>query len=332
MRLLLPRARTPTCTAASTRWPQEATELFEGARERIAAFVGGETATTIFTRNATEAINLVAYSWGREHVGEGDEVLITHMEHHSNIVPWQLLCQERGREAALPVGVRRGRSSSLDELDAVLAERPREARVASPTSRTCSARSTRSPRSPRRRAPPGAVSVIDGSQAVPQMPVDVRAIGADFYAWTGHKALGPDRASACCTAGASCWRRCGPFLGGGDMIAHVGFDTLDLERAAVEVRGRHLADRRGGGPRRRDRLPGGARHGRTCARTSATSPPTRSSAWPRSRACASSARPTPTAAAAWCPSSSRASTPTTSPSSATARASASAPATTAPSR
>jgi cysteine desulfurase / selenocysteine lyase len=70
------------------RLAQEATDLFEGARERVAAFAGGETATTIFTRNATEAINLVAYAWGREHVGVGDVVLITQMEHHSNIVPW----------------------------------------------------------------------------------------------------------------------------------------------------------------------------------------------------------------------------------------------------
>ena len=86
---------------------QEATDLFEGARERIAAFAGGETATTIFTRNATEAINLVAYAWGREHVGEGDEVLITHMEHHSNIVPVAAALPGARREAALPAGVRR---------------------------------------------------------------------------------------------------------------------------------------------------------------------------------------------------------------------------------
>src|SRR5688500_2067425 len=75
---------------------QEATDLFEGARERVAAFAGGETAATIFTRNATEAINLVAYAWGAQNLREGDEVLITHMEHHSNIVPWQLLCQRQG--------------------------------------------------------------------------------------------------------------------------------------------------------------------------------------------------------------------------------------------
>ena len=110
---------------------QEATELFEGARERIAAFAGGETDTTIFTRNATEAINLVAYSWGREHVGEGDEVLITHMEHHSNIVPWQLLCQETGAKLRY-LSVSEDGQLSLDELDAILAEGKREARVGRP--------------------------------------------------------------------------------------------------------------------------------------------------------------------------------------------------------
>jgi cysteine desulfurase/selenocysteine lyase len=95
---------------------REATDLFEGARERVAAFTGWETATTIFTKNATEAINLVAYSWGREHVGQDDEVLITHMEHHSNIVPWQLLCQERGAKLRY-LSVSDEGTLSLDELD-----------------------------------------------------------------------------------------------------------------------------------------------------------------------------------------------------------------------
>ena len=79
---------------------RESTDAFESARVRIADFVGWDPACSIFTRNATEAINLVAYSWGRENVGEGDEVLITEMEHHSNIVPWQLLCEARARSCA----------------------------------------------------------------------------------------------------------------------------------------------------------------------------------------------------------------------------------------
>src|SRR3954453_3264776 len=77
---------------------QEATDLFEGARERIAAFVGGETQTTIFPRNATEALNLVARTWGADNIGPGDAILVTEMEHHSNLVPWQMLCQEKGAQ------------------------------------------------------------------------------------------------------------------------------------------------------------------------------------------------------------------------------------------
>ena len=201
---------------------QEATELFEGARERIAAFAGGETATTIFTRNATEALNLVAYAWGREHVGEGDEVLITHMEHHSNIVPWQLLCQERGAKLRY-LGVSDDGELSLDQLDEVLAEgRVRLVSVA----HVSNVLGTINPVAEivRRAAAAGATTLIDGSQAVPQMPVDVGEIDSDFYAWTGHKALGPTG------IGVLHGRRelletMGPFLGGGDMIATVGFDT-----------------------------------------------------------------------------------------------------------
>ena len=201
---------------------QEATDLFEGARERIAAFAGGETATTIFTRNATEALNLVAYAWGREHVGEGDEVLITHMEHHSNIVPWQLLCQERGAKLRY-LGVSDDGELSLDQLDEVLAEGRVKLVSVAHVSNVLGTINPVAEIVARARAA-GAVSVIDASQAVPQMPVDVGAIGADFYAWTGHKALGPTG------IGVLHGRRellesMRPFLGGGDMIANVEFET-----------------------------------------------------------------------------------------------------------
>jgi len=201
---------------------QEATDLFEGARERIAAFAGGETETTIFTRNATEALNLVAYAWGREHVGDGDEVLITHMEHHSNIVPWQLLCQERGAKLRY-LGVSEEGELSLDELDEVLAGGKVKLVSVAHISNVLGTINPVAEIAARARAA-GAVSVIDASQAVPQMPVDVGAIGADFYAWTGHKALGPTG------IGVLHGRRellesMRPFLGGGDMIANVEFET-----------------------------------------------------------------------------------------------------------
>ena len=196
---------------------RESTDQFEAARRRIASFVNWDPATSIFTRNATEAINLVAYAWGREHVGEGDEVLITEMEHHSNIVPWQMLCEETGAKLRY-LTLTDGFELSLDELNSVLAEgRVKLIGVA----HVSNVLGTINPVAEivRRARAAGAVVVVDGSQAVPQMPVDLTEIDADFYAWTGHKALGP-------TIGLLHGRRellsqMRPFLGGGHMISRV---------------------------------------------------------------------------------------------------------------
>ena len=201
---------------------REATDQFEGARERVANFVGWETAATIFTKNATEAINLVAYSWGRENVDEGDEVLISHMEHHSNIVPWQLLCQERGAGLRY-LSVSESGELSLDELDSVLAEGRVKLVAVAHVSNVLGTLNPVAEIVARARAA-GAATLIDGSQATPQFPLDLREVEADFYAWTGHKALGPTG------IGVLHGRRellesMRPFLGGGDMIAKVDFDT-----------------------------------------------------------------------------------------------------------
>ncbi len=201
---------------------QEATDLFEGARERIAAFVGGQTDTTIFTKNATEAINLVAYTWGRQNVGRGDEVLITQMEHHSNIVAWQLLCQATGAKLRYLHVSEDGRLS-LDELDEVLGEGRVKLVAVAHVSNVLGTFNPIAEIAARARAA-GAVTLVDGSQAVPQMPVDVAAIDADFYVWTGHKALGPTG------VGVLHGRRellaeMPPFLGGGDMISTVGLES-----------------------------------------------------------------------------------------------------------
>jgi cysteine desulfurase / selenocysteine lyase len=201
---------------------QEATDLFESARARVAAFNGWETATTIFTRNATEAINLVAYAWGREHVGPGDVVLITQMEHHSNIVPWQLLCQEVGAELRY-LDVSDEGKLSLDQLDSELSSGRVRLVGFAHISNVLGTINPVAEIAARVRAA-GAVSLVDGSQGVPQLPVDVGAVGADFYAWTGHKALGPTG------IGVLHGRReileaMRPFLGGGDMITSVDFQT-----------------------------------------------------------------------------------------------------------
>src|SRR3954471_24441740 len=200
----------------------ESTEAFEGARTRIAAFTGADPITTIFTANATAAINLVAYAWGREHVGRGDVVLLTELEHHSNIVPWQLLAEEVGAEIRYLHVSRDDGTLSLDELDRELADGRVRLAAFAHVSNVLGTINPVAEMVARARAA-GAVTVIDGSQGVPQLPVDVGAIGADFYAWTGHKAVGPTG------IGVLHGRReileaMRPFLGGGDMIRTVDFD------------------------------------------------------------------------------------------------------------
>jgi cysteine desulfurase/selenocysteine lyase len=196
----------------------EATDEFEGARERIARWLGSTVEETIFTANATASINLVAYTWGRQHVGAGDLVVVTELEHHSNIVPWQILCNEVGAEIAY-VRVLDDGQLDLDSLDALLARAPKLVCFA----HVSNVLGTINPVAEitRRAHAAGAVVLIDGAQAVPQLPVDLRAIDADFYAWTGHKVYGPTG------IGVLHGRRelleaMPPFMGGGHMIKTVG--------------------------------------------------------------------------------------------------------------
>ena len=197
---------------------EEATSLFEGARTRVAAFAGGEDPTTIFTANATEAINLVAYAWGREHVHRGDVVLITQMEHHSNIVPWQLLAQETGAELRYLEVLDDG-TLSLDQLDEELASGRVKLAAFAHVSNVLGTINPVAEIAARVRAA-GAVSLVDGAQGVPQLPVDVHAIDADFYAWTGHKALGPTGIGVL-HGRRELLERMRPFIGGGHMIKSV---------------------------------------------------------------------------------------------------------------
>jgi cysteine desulfurase / selenocysteine lyase len=197
---------------------QEADAAFEGARARIAAFVGTQPETTIFTKNVTEAINLVAYAWGRTNIAAGDAVLITQMEHHANIVPWQLLCRERGAELRYLHVDAHGQLAPA-QLDSELARGDVKLVAFAHVSNVLGTINPVAEMTAKIRAA-GAVSLVDGAQAVPQMPVDVAALGADFYAWTGHKALGPTG------VGVLHGRRelltsMPPFLTGGDMIASV---------------------------------------------------------------------------------------------------------------
>ena len=201
---------------------QEADAAFEGARARIAAFAGAKRQATIFTKNTTEAINLVAYSWGRANVGPGDAVLITQMEHHANIVPWQVLCRERGANLRY-LDVDEQGELSLDALDAELARGDVRLVAFAHVSNVLGTINPVAEMLARARAA-GARTLIDGAQAIPHMAVDVDALDADFYAWSGHKALGP-------TGIGVLHGRCElleempPFLTGGDMIASVDFQS-----------------------------------------------------------------------------------------------------------
>ncbi len=237
---------------------RDADAAYDEARQRVAAFVGAQPQSTVFTKNVTEAINLVAYAWGRgqtgdaengkteradrtraqparvdagagEHdarrrpnVGPGDAILITQLEHHANIVPWQVLCRERGATLRYLEIDARG-ELSLKQLDSELARGDVRLVAFSHVSNVLGTIVPVAEMVARIRAA-GAVSLIDGAQAVPHMPVDVGAIGADFYAWTGHKALGPTGIGVL-HGRVELLEQMDPFLTGGDMISSVDFQS-----------------------------------------------------------------------------------------------------------
>jgi len=199
----------------------EATDLYEHGRGRAAALVGGDPRTTVFVRNATEAINLVAYSWGRMQLKPGDVVAVTDMEHHSNLVPWQLACEATGAQLRY-VPVDDDGRLVLSELDALLATG--DVRMVAVV-HISNVLGTINPIADiaRRAHSAGALVLVDGAQAVPQIPVDIGELGCDFYAWTGHKAYGPTG------IGVLHGRRelleaMPPFLAGGHMISRVERD------------------------------------------------------------------------------------------------------------
>lgn len=199
---------------------READAAFDAARETVAAFVGSTARETIFTGSVTQSINLVAHSWGRTNVGAGDEVVITHMEHHANLVPWQQLCIAQGATLRYLELDEQGRIR-LEQLDEFLAG-GRVKLVA--LAHVSNVLGTINPIAEvvRRAHDAGALVLVDGAQAVPQMPVDIAALDADFYGWTGHKLYGPTGIGVLhvrreLLAGMP------PFLTGGDMIRIVDF-------------------------------------------------------------------------------------------------------------
>ena len=200
---------------------ERATQAYEAARSRIRRFLNAaEDREIVFVRGTTEAINLVAQTYGRRMVGPGDEILITALEHHSNIVPWQMLCEEKG--AALRVApIDDAGEVDVDAYERLLGPRTRLVAIAHcsnalgtvlPIGRMIEAAHRQ-----------GVPVLVDGAQAMAHVPVDVQALGCDFYAFSGHKVYGPTGIGAL-YGKAALLESMPPFQGGGDMIKAVTFE------------------------------------------------------------------------------------------------------------
>jgi len=199
----------------------EATDAYDQARDKVRAFVNAaETREIVFVRGTTEAINLVAQTFGRQRVGEGDEVVVTALEHHSNIVPWQLLCDEKkARLKVLPID--RTGEVCVEELERLLTPRSRVVSIAHvsnalgtlvPVRRIVEIAHAR-----------GVPVLVDGAQAVPRLAVDVRELGCDFYAFSAHKMYGSTGVGVL-YGRAELLDAMPPYQGGGDMISSVTFE------------------------------------------------------------------------------------------------------------
>jgi cysteine desulfurase/selenocysteine lyase len=199
---------------------EEATELYEGARDAVRAFIGArEREEIVFTRGTTESINLVAQAVGRT-LAPGDEILVTELEHHSNLVPWQMVCRDRGTVLravpVLPDGY-----LDLDAYAQLLSPRTRVVALAHVSNVLGTINPVARMVEQAHRA--GALVLLDGAQAVPHLPVDVAALGADFYAFSGHKMLGPTGIGVL-HGRREVLERLEPAWGGGEMIKEVWID------------------------------------------------------------------------------------------------------------
>ncbi|MGB7872856.1 MAG: cysteine desulfurase [Anaerolineales bacterium] len=200
---------------------EEATAMYEAAREKIAGFINAPSPRqVIYTRNTTESINLVAYTWARANLRSGDLVILTEMEHHSNLVPWHMLKAERGvRLEFIPVA-----DDGLLDLDAYRALLKQDPKLVSFTHMS-NVLGTINPAAEiiRLAHEVGAITLVDGAQSVPHFPVDVQALDADFLAFSAHKMCGPTGIGAL-YGKMDLLQEMPPFLGGGDMIKTVHLD------------------------------------------------------------------------------------------------------------
>ena len=216
------RQRNANVHRGAHRLSDEATRAFEAARETVARRVNASVPSeVIWTRGTTEAINLVAASYAPLVLGEGDEVLVTHMEHHSNIVPWQLACSRFGAKLRA-VAVLANGELDLDDFDAKLGSRTKIVACAH-VSNALGTINDVAEIAARSRAV-GAVTVVDGAQAMPHLAVDVQALGCDFYAFSGHKMYAPTGIGAL-IGREELLRAMPPWQTGGEMIEHVRIEA-----------------------------------------------------------------------------------------------------------
>jgi cysteine desulfurase/selenocysteine lyase len=202
---------------------EEATRLFEEARMKVSRFINAESPRTIvFTRNATEAINLVAYSWGRKNIKEGDEIILTEMEHHSNLVPWQILAKEKNAKLKF-IPVKEDGTLQLEKLQELFTPKSKILAI----THVSNVLGTINPIKEivEFAHKNGTLVLVDGAQSVPHIPVDVKDLGCDFLAFSGHKMLGP-MGIGVLYGKEKILEEMEPFLGGGEMISQVW-----LERA-----------------------------------------------------------------------------------------------------
>jgi len=204
-----------------------ATEEYENARKVVQEFLhAAHPSEIIFVRSTTEAINLVAQTYGRTHVGAGDEVLITAMEHHSNIVPWQLLCEEKGAKLQI-VPINDQGELLLDEFEKLLGSRTKIVSLG----HLSNALGTINPVAQivRLAHAKGIPVLVDGAQAAPRLPVNVRELDCDFYAFSGHKAYGPTGIGIL-YGKLALLEKMPPYQGGGDMISSVTFEKTTYNK------------------------------------------------------------------------------------------------------
>ena len=198
---------------------RRATVAFEDARAKLANFIGAaDSAELVWTRGTTEAINLVARSWGQDNLGEGDEILLSSLEHHSNIVPWQLVASRTGARLRYIEMDEQGRLI-LDDLSELLTERTRMVAISHISNALGTVNPVREIVEQAKKV--GALVLVDGAQAVPHRRVDVQELGCDFYAFSGHKMCGPTGSGAL-WARRSLLESMPPYQGGGEMIRNVG--------------------------------------------------------------------------------------------------------------